>query len=54
MKNKIHFTVNITEDMLEGTTMESILEDIIYHAEKSGYIVDDAWTEEIEEIEERR
>ena len=49
MKTKIHFTINITKEMLEGTTMESILEDIIYHAEKSGYIVDDAWTEEVEE-----
>ena len=50
MKNKIHFTVNIAEDMLEGTTIESIQKDIIYHAERSGYIVDEVWTEEVEEV----
>lgn len=41
--------VRVTQDMLEGTTLESIQEDIKCHAEKSGYVIDDVWSEEVKE-----
>lgn len=44
-------TIRVTEEMLEGTTHETIAEDVKYSAEKSGYVVDDYFWEEAKEYE---
>lgn len=49
MEYEIYLVVRVTQDMLEGTTLESIQEDVKHHAEKSGYMIDDVWSEEVEE-----
>jgi len=41
----------VTEEMLEGTTFEAIAETIKDSAEKSGYVMYDAFYEEVEEDE---
>ena len=51
MEYEIYLVVRVTQDMLEGTTLEAIQEDLKYHAEKSGYAIDDVWSEEAREEE---
>ena len=49
MEYEVYLVIRVTQDMLEGTTLESIQQDVKYHAEKSGYVVDDVWNEEVKE-----
>lgn len=52
MKKLLYMVVHIDDEQLEGTTPEAVLEDIVYHAEKSGYVITEQFVEDANSEEE--